>query len=140
MRRPLPISGWMYTCLLAAILSGCSGEPLGQISGTVTYQGQPVTSGSVVFEDSSAGISVNAPLGPDGSFTVETFDRDGLPPGTYQVAVSPRGFATEGAPLVTPGNESAPASPIPSKYHTPATSGLTREVKVGENVFKIELK
>ena len=139
-RRRVP--GWAYLLLLAAIFgAGCSGEPLGQITGKVTLQGTPVTTGSVVFENIEQGISVNAPLEPDGSYTVKTYKRNGLPPGKYQIAISPRGFNHDGETQIIIRPTTVTASPsIPKKYHTVDTSGLAKEVQVGENTFNFNLE
>jgi hypothetical protein len=43
---------------LAALLSGCGGEKIYHLSGTVTFKGKPVPTGHIVFEpDASAGNS-----------------------------------------------------------------------------------
>ena len=84
---------WPWFALAAGSLlvigsSGCSGPETGHVSGKVTVGGQPLSQGTVLFEDAAAGISVNAPLESDGTYTVKTFDRDGLPPGSYRVAIT----------------------------------------------------
>jgi hypothetical protein len=121
---------------------GCgSSSGVGQVTGRVTYRGEPVTKGAVVFEDNERGISVNAPLGGDGAFTARTHDLPGLPPGTYKLAVSPRTFGDGSAPLVVDPNSTAtPTTIIPEKYQQSATSGLTTVVAPGSNPpLKIEL-
>lgn len=121
--------------ILALLLPGCSGPETGHVAGKVTVGGKALTQGTVLFEDAKAGISVNAKLQNDGSYTVKTFDRDGLPPGTYKVAVTPSTFGDGDAPLVTDPAAQAPTSrsEIPQKYRTTATSPLTATVKIGAN-------
>jgi len=117
------------------LLPGCSGKKdVGYLSGKATLGGQPLAQGSVLFEDKSKGVSVNAELKSDGSFTAKTFDLPGLPPGTYQVAVTPSTFGNGEMPLaVPPGQQAAPASDIPQRYRSTATSGLSVTVKSGTN-------
>ena len=124
--------------LLAAVLflsAGCSGPETGRVAGKVTLGGTAVTKGSIAFEDAAAGVSVNASLQSDGSYVVRTHDRDGLPPGTYKVAVTPSTFGDGEVPLVTDPSAKAasPQSEIPQKYRSTATSGLTATVKAGDN-------
>lgn len=118
-------------------LTGCGGaKPAGKVSGKVTHNGAVVTNAAIVFENQAAGVSVKVNLGPDGTYTAKTADSIGLPPGAYNVAVTPSQVAaTDDVPLVaapTEGDQD-PASTIPAKYHSPATSGLTAEVKAGDN-------
>ena len=123
--------------LLAAMLlpAGCSGPETGHVAGNVTIGGEALTQGSIVFEDTAAGVSVNAGLQDDGSYLVKTHDRDGLPPGTYKVAVTPSTFGDGEVPLVTDPSAQAPGptSEIPQKYRSTATSELTATVEAGDN-------
>ena len=87
--------------------AGCgrSNRPrLGRVTGTVTYQAQPLASGSLVFEVSGT-RPANAKI-VDGQITeVMTFEpNDGVPIGLARIAV----FATQG------GGASAPSTPAPS--------------------------
>lgn len=115
------------------VTAGCSNPTVGTVAGKVTLGGQPLAEGSVVFEDRMAGISVQAPLASDGTYTVRTYDRDGLPPGAYQVAVTPTVASDGETPLAIEGKDPPPPSPIPAKYRSVKTSGLTATVKAGDN-------
>jgi hypothetical protein len=128
---------------LAVVLAGCSGEPVGYVSGKVTLNDQPVTEGSVVFENAEAGISVSVPLQSDGTYEVRTYDREGLPPGSYKVAITPATMGEGETPLAVDPSQTAagPTSIIPPQYHSTATSKLTATVKEGENPpFNFDLK
>ena len=120
---------------LTALVCGCGGGDVGQVSGTVTLSGQPLAEGTVVFENTPAGISVNAEIGPDGSYTVKTYELSGLPPGTYQVAIKPASIGDGETPLVSDPSEeiATPASVIPEKYRSVETSELTVTVVSGGN-------
>jgi hypothetical protein len=122
-------------CLLATL--GCNrGEPLGQVSGRVTYQGQPVTEGIVVFANPTLGVHRASKLGADGRYEVFTNGRPGLPLGSYQVSVAPPVDELVIGPINTPPKPREYAN-LPKKYRSPATSGLTLEVKSGENPFDV---
>jgi len=115
---------------------------VGEVAGTVTIGGQPLTEGVVVFENAAAGISVNATVGPDGSYTAKTYDREGLPPGTYQVAVKPVSIGDGETPLASDPSQSAATtkSVIPEKYQSIKSSELSVTVAAGENpAFDFEL-
>ncbi len=118
------------------LASGCGGgQDVGYVSGKVTLGGQPLGQGSVVFHNPSKGIVVAAPLGPDGSYTVKTHQGAGLPPGEYQVSISPAGVGSGETPLVekpTPGPGSGGPA-IPAKYLQPTSSGLKVTIKPGKN-------
>ena len=117
---------------------GCnSGDKLAryQISGKVTYQGQPVETGEITFADPKAGQVNSSQLGSGGSYSTE------LPAGDYRVSVAP--------PLVE-GKASADSPPdmvpdpsvknIPKKYWVQETSGLTAQVAKDKREFNFELK
>jgi len=143
--------------LLLVVSVGCGRSdrpPLGKVSGTVSHNGQPIKSGSMVFEVAGA-RPAHARI-VDGKITeVTTYDpNDGVPVGLARIAV----FATEsgGAPAsaipTTPatsdpgsyapganymGAETKPL--IPTKYNDPSTSGLTWQVEEGENDLALDL-
>jgi hypothetical protein len=130
-RQAVALTILLATALLVA---GCGpGANVGTVSGRVTLDGTPVSDATIAFENAKSGVSVNASLAADGTFTVRTFDKPGLPPGDYRVAVRPGTFSTGEAPLVAPPRPMAAKTPIPAKYHNAATSELTATVKVGSN-------
>jgi len=134
-RAPAALLGAVLLMLATLLPGGCSSPETGRVAGKVTLAKKPLTQGSIVFEDSAAGISAGATIQSDGTYTVKTFDRDGLPPGTYQVAVRPAAFGDGETPLaVDPSTQPAsPTSEIPQRYRSTATSKLTATVKAGDN-------
>jgi hypothetical protein len=126
----------LAACGLTALLTtGCSPSDVGRVAGQVTLNGQPLAEGSILFQDDTGAISVNAALDGDGRYEVRTYDKRGLPPGTYRVAITPRTFGDGETPLIEgPPAPTAPtASPIPPRYRDVATSGLTATVQAGSN-------
>ena len=124
-------------CSSAAVLFavGCSQPEVGVVQGRVTLDGQPLSSGSVVFEDASRGISVNAAIAADGTFSARTYDKPGLPPGHYIVAIRPGSVGSGEAPLVGDADPDATPSQseIPLRYRSVKTSELTADVELGDN-------
>lgn len=123
--------------LLAALIlplgagSGCGGAPEAAaklsttvpVSGLVTYKGNPLTRGTVVFEP-DAGRPAHGAIQPDGHYTLSTFkDGDGAVEGTHRVSIS--GLNKKDLPL---------------KYHSPSSSGIEIEVRGETSDYPVELK
>ncbi len=125
------------TIVLIALLAvaGCGGERVGKVAGIVTLAGQPLGTGTIVFENPETGVSVSANLDADGSYTLQTAEAEGLPPENYQVSVRPGVIGTGETPLAGSAEEtSTTAAPaIPARYHSGSTSGLSAQVGEGEN-------
>jgi hypothetical protein len=132
--------------LLGSLAAGCSDRPpLGAVKGTVTLDGNPLPYGGIMFEmpghRTATGKIVNGQI-----TNVTTYDEgDGAPVGQHRVAVTAN---AEPGPAVAanPGDTKAPKgdymsgkSLIPSAYNDPSTSGLTAEIKKGENTIEIKL-
>jgi hypothetical protein len=127
--------------VLAFFLSGCGpGRERGRLTGTVTYQGSPVSEGIVIFADDDTAFFQKYAIKSDGTFEVATKEGKGIWAGTYRVAVAP---ALESPPLGASHSPPAVTLPsnIPPRYWKPDTSGLKVEVKEGPNEpLSIELK
>lgn len=125
-------------CALLGIVGflGCSGaEPVGTVNGHVTLDGQPLSKGAINFDNRQTRFAVSANLDEQGAYVIRTAEQNGLPPGEYVVAISPATIGTGESPLVG-DSSNAPntqAKPIPKRYHSAATSGLSATVAVGEN-------
>ena len=122
-------------------LSGCGGgsrEGSQPVSGKVTFQGKPVSAGTIRFSNPQAAIDMTADLRPDGTYEVITDRGAGLPEGTYQVAIMPPRID------IPVGIGRLPKAPecrdIPTKYRQPSTSGLTLTVKPDVKSFDVDMK
>ncbi len=120
-------------CLVCLILPGCGDDPdlppVADVSGVVTVDGKPLERGTIQFvPDSSQGTSgppAVGSIGPDGRYTLETAGVEGAIVGFHKVSV----YAVD-----EPEDETLPPRLlIPRRYFTPDTSGLTAEVKAGED-------
>lgn len=119
--------GWSFALLFVACALGCELSPPSQapvrVLGTVTWHGQPVRRGSIVFaadpdrndhQDLAVGV-----LHYDGSYELTT--AEGLPPrpGWYRVTLM--------------GDE----PPLPARYADPTLSGLSTPI-VGPGPLRLD--
>ena len=136
------ICGWFILPCLAVL--GCGNNS--QITGKVSFNGTPVTSGEIVFNPIK-GEPKSCSIQPDGSYAI-----DGVPPGECIVTVVQQeaggsSGATEddkkklekSADLV-PATIAKPTSSLPSKYVDTATSTLKFTIKKGKNTIDIVLE
>jgi hypothetical protein len=121
---------------LGVSLAGCGGpqsdKELVQVSGTVTYAGEPLPDAIVAFDSAEhADASPSTGVTDDeGHYSLKlSADEVGVPPGRYKVAITawdaPLEMPKPGAPVVPP------RPLIPEKYFDPETSGLTATVESG---------
>jgi hypothetical protein len=129
------------------VVAGCgpSRPKTVQVTGTVTYKGQPLEGARVMF-DSKAGRPASATTDASGHFKLETFTAgDGAIVGECKVTISKYVTASGGAPGAgQPDMHSPGASPVrqvlPKRYTTPGTSPLKATVTAeGPNDFKFDL-
>ena len=121
--------------VLAALVLSCWGcgtssePPAGTtipVKGKVTYKGQPLTQGSVVFEP-DGGREANGEIQSDGTFELTTFKiGDGAVPGVHRVGIT--------------GSLKGGKSPIPVKYRSPSSSKLEVEVSAGKTDYPVDIK
>ena len=120
-----------------ALLAGCSQSPAERsalVSGKVTLGGAPVATGTVLFM-TDAGHAASAELKSDGTYALH------CRPAQFKVAVTPPALPDPLASpaSVPPSGPSATSQSIPKRYHDFGSSGLTVEVKEGNNTFDIAL-
>jgi len=142
----------MLILSFAAALSGCSpADPqkpkLGKVTGRVTFQGKPVTSGSVMFtpsanEGGTTGQLASGRIESDGTFTLTTFDTgDGAILGEHIVTVESRDIRGVQRPKMSARIKyELPKSTIPDKYSNVHTSPYRFRVKEGVNHANIDLE
>ena len=122
---------WSATGLaLLGVIVGCDSSGVGRIvpvQGNVTYEGQPLTTGSLAFKpDAEKGNTSKfepaANIEADGSYRLFTAEREGAPLGWYKVSVVAQAPADEKNPYA------AMKSLIPARYAETGTSNLAIEV------------
>ena len=98
--------------LLGACLAGCGGPGVCEVSGTVTYDGQPVKQGGITFTPSDGNSPTAGATIKDGRYTCK------LTPGEHMVAIHGSN-AVDCKPIdITQSGAPAPSSELlPAKYH-----------------------
>ena len=131
----------LVLCLAALTLLGCSGsndKNTAVVRGKITYKGAPVTKGTITFVPDVMGTSAYGAINPDGTYSLSTYEKDdGAVVGMHKVSITSKEEQT---------NFEANAPPtdgkwlIPGKYFLEASSGLTANVKAGqENEINFDL-
>lgn len=129
-------NGKLILLLIAILLAtGCSNKDqleVAPVSGSVTIDGKPLSSGVVIFTPGQ-GRAAKGVISSSGTFELSTYqNNDGAIVGSHGVAVVPL-QAGEGDEVVS--------TKIPPKYHSALGSGIVLQVKAGAaNEFPIELK
>lgn len=144
-----------FTPALFLALLGCSKPAnVGSVSGTVSFQGEPVPAGNIIyFEQSSKGYLAVSEIGENGSYTLNYQRTPDIPLGDYAVYVGPpesNMTQTEYYALkkkvdaeFRSRGEQPPPSPdwtLPAKFYAPTTSPLSATVEAGENDIPISLE
>lgn len=120
-------------------LVGCSSSenrvPTATVRGKVTYNGEPLQIGSLLFVPLGGGPSAEGNIDRNGNYRMGTYTTvDGAVLGKHQVMITAFTSAGgSGLPEDSVKGESAPVSVIPEKFGDLAKSGLEIEVKTGNN-------
>jgi hypothetical protein len=137
-----------HTAALAALLflSGCGSKSeldMVPIKGEVTYNGKPVTEGSVVYIPvESTGRQATGKLQPDGTFELTTREaNDGAVAGEYRIVVHAVKAPWEEMPsreeMEKRGRQPVVMKfTVPERYTKPETSGLIDSVDSSHSGFK----
>lgn len=136
----------MSACCCSLACSGSTNEPMGKVTGSVNYKGKPVPQGTaVMFLMSSKGFGALGEVDENGQYVLKAAGRDMVPAGKYAISIRP-----PTGPEMTPEEvmealkkkkpAGDPFRTVPQKYRTPETSGLTFEVKTGDNQFDIDMQ
>ena len=124
------------------LVIGCSGGG-GSVSGKVTLNDQPLTSGTVTFHPTGSGPAGIGTIGPDGRYEIKVGTEKSLPPGDYVVTVEATEAATSEPPAPGKGAPRPPAPPkriTPAKYADKAMTDLKFTVKGGDNKIDLQLR
>ena len=139
---------------ICCLLLGCAGGKA-DVTGRVSHQGKPVTTGTVVVRGAD-GVQLTGTIQPDGTYTVR-----GVTSGEVRFAVVSRDPAVVGArarlgkgradgkeedgtkgKAAKPTGPPAPTGnwfPLPDRYESAETSGLSTTLRGGENTFDLAL-
>jgi hypothetical protein len=113
----------LIACGVLSLFSGCGSEvqvvkDRAHISGTVTFNGQPLPAGTIGLKDAEGPVSTSAMI-KDGAYST-----DRAPVGKNLVTIDTASIQF--------GNP-AKFVPIPARYNDSSTSGLTADVQPGNN-------
>jgi hypothetical protein len=134
------------TAVLCIVLRGCHGGAVGpetvEVTGEVTFMGEPLEGANVIFhpeDGSDQTVASQAVTDASGRFELSTHVgagkfEPGVVPGQYAVAVTKLDTSSISTTLAPPKNL------LPKKYGNPKASGLTAKVAPGlENHFELAL-
>ena len=131
---------WFCSIVVLVLVAGCAGEETDgrlSLSGSVTFQGQPLEQGSIELVAEDGSQQPGAPI-TDGEFTIPA--PQGLKPGTFIVRIFSTEEPEDDEPQA-PGPESAEPlgkERIPARFNV--ESELTAEVtEGGKNRFTFDL-
>jgi hypothetical protein len=123
--------------LLALILCctlGCS--KTNTVSGKVTLDGQPLTTGTVTFNPKGEAPAAIGQIDSSGRYRLSVGTSANVAPGQYQVTI----VAVELIAPTPTDPSPLPKKLLPAKYELPENPEMVREVKAGENVIDFDLK
>lgn len=150
--------------LICICVAGC-GAPLGQVSGTITVNGEPKGDLIVSFTPQGGGTSAAAPTNEKGEYVLTSILGEGIPPGNYKVSITTKKNVINEEADYSPGSydpnsygQQAQAAmeqkfdeqydqtfrasqnakdPIPAQYNKETT--LETTIKAGEQVCDFDL-
>ena len=146
MSWPGRAGAWVLVVLASAAVAtsipGCGKAKRDRavVTGKVTYNGEPLRFGTVIFEPETGQYATGA-IQPDGTFRMTTRgEGDGVPVGKCKVRFvcfanqdpSAKPVPAESGPMQGEGLVMGP-SLIPKKYLSSDTSGFIVDVKPGDN-------
>lgn len=149
--RPARFVTEYIVCLGAVVFVGCEKKhpDLYPVTGTVHFDGQLVSEGTVTFYPQDGSRPAMGPITEDGSYVLKTFDDGpGAKVGQHKVTVEAFRETVNEIPPGQPGVEPAFEQKVgrtsvewfvPMEYSRRNSSGLTAEVKEGENQINFDL-
>ena len=120
---------------LLVCLVGC-GDNLSRVTGTVTFNGEPLAGAAIMFTSTTDGINASGVTNQDGVYTLQTPTGNagtGAPRGTYLVTFSKFDISWDGRSYFTDANyerqrEYTSVQILPRRYVSSTTSPFTVEI------------
>lgn len=128
----------LASCLPIVSIAGCSpsGPAVGEVSGKVTFKGQPVKEGTVTFLNPNEGGAGESPIDANGGYAIPK-----LVVGEYLVIVTPLMEMKDTDPGKSPpAPVEKPAPNIPVKFRQQGLTPLKTPIKEGKNEFQIDMR
>ncbi|MEN0109395.1 MAG: hypothetical protein AAF805_01615 [Planctomycetota bacterium] len=124
------------TALAALFVAGCGGPFDATVAGRVSFDGEPLATGTITFTPTQEGATAFGRIEEGGSYSVMTGRENGIQSGEYEVSVIAR---EKTQPTADGGPPPAGKMLTPQWYSSRRTSGLTVSVAPGSNTYDIEL-
>lgn len=136
----------LAVCSVSTI--GCNGgaanKPVAKVKGKVTYNGQPVSAGTITFfpvasgKSSEAGLPARGVLNGDGTYELSTYGKgDGAIIGKHRVAYSAPSAET---PVAPDGGHAQAPPPSPFEGLGPKVSEVDVTKTADANTIDVELQ
>lgn len=123
---------------VVCLAAGC-GQP-GKVSGVVTLDGAPLSTGVITFNPAVSGPSAYGAIGADGRYELRTGATAGLAAGEYVVTVAANAAAQEQPGAGSwPGTERVLPLVTPRKYADREKTPLRATVKAGGQTLDFAL-
>lgn len=124
---------------------GCGGEgksaKLVPVSGKVTLDGAPLTSGTINFTpEDSKGTAAAGQIGSDGTYKLAAGAKEGAAVGKYKVSIGAGMKSMSTDPSAAPKLSEPEKAPVPQKYQNSDASGIVMEVKEGAQPGAYDIK
>jgi hypothetical protein len=120
--------------------TGC-GKHAASVSGDVTLDGKPLSTGVVNFTPAATGASAYANIGADGRYSLQTGAEAGLEPGSYRVTVAANATAEQAAAMgIRIGRDGIMPLLTPPRYADVSTTPLVVDVKAGRQEIDLALE
>ncbi|UUO06393.1 hypothetical protein M4951_23985 [Blastopirellula sp. J2-11] len=133
----------LFALLAAATSLGCSGNSGPQsfpVQGKVTYEGKPLSRGTIIFNPVNEALPASrGEIQADGTYKLSLAQKgDGAVPGEHRVIVNSSTQVKQGMEIDDPNYE-LPRPLVPIKYSSLSTTPLSQTVKAEANTIDIEL-
>jgi hypothetical protein len=128
--------GWAAVALIALAGAGCGDPNLGDVSGTVTFDGVPIEKGSIAFHPLDGQSPTSGTNIENGSYTARN-----VPIGSKKVIISGTKVTGKKPLYNTPDSPMMPITEqlLPPKYSSDTATQLQMDVVSGWNTKNWEL-
>ena len=146
MLRPLVtrLSAAAIVCSLAGCGSNDGRAHVVPVKGKVTFKGEPLRTGSIVFVPDAGGKTAAADISREGEYVLGSYEAtDGAIPGKHRIMIialtAPGGTGLPEDTIKLKGGADSPVSILPERFSDDKKSKLIADVKDGENSIDIVL-